>query len=168
MLSQAEVANVLNTIGFRQVGDNNWLGMGQEGGRVFPVFIHLKPVYIQAEMRLNLVSPCHISALYTRCNQINSSIVLGKFGLGPKDREGRRPVILWVDLPTGSPDRYAAREAVEALLGIGFGLIRQHFESLEETIRMGCDTSRPAQSDRVGRGLLGQLRSLRERNQEGG
>jgi len=168
MLSQAEVADVLNTIGFRQVGDSSWLGMGQEVGRVFPVFIHLKPVYIQAEVRLNLVSPCHISALYERCNQINSRIVLGKFGLGQKDKEGRRPLILWVDLPTGTPDQYAAREAVEALLGIGFGLIRQHFESLEKTIGMGCDTSRPAQSDRLGRSLLEQLRALRGHNQMGG
>jgi len=168
MLSQAEVANVLNTIGFRQVGDNSWLGMGQEGGRVFPVFIHLKPVYIQAEIRLNLVSSCHISALYTRCSQINSSIILGKFGLGPKDKEGKRPLILWVALPTGTSDQYAPREAVEALLGIGFGLIRQHFASLEATISKGCDSSGPKPSDRLGRGLLGQLRAFRERSQQGG
>lgn len=168
MLSRAEVAEVLNTIGFRQVGNSSWFGMGQEEGRAFPVFVHLKPAYIQAEVHLNLISPCHMSALYERCNQINSGIVLGKFGLGPKDKEGRRPLILWVDLPTGTPDQYVAREAVEALLGIAFGLIRQHFRSLEEIIRTGCDTSRPAQSDRIGGGLLGQLRSLRRRGQEGG
>jgi len=77
MLSRAEVAEVLNTIGFRQVGNSSWFGMGQEEGRAFPVFVHLKPAYIQAEVHLNLISPCHMSALYERCNQINSGIVLG-------------------------------------------------------------------------------------------
>ena len=94
--------------------------------------------------------------------------LLGKFGLGQKDKEGRRPLILWVALPTGTFDQYAPREAVEALLGIGFGLIRQHFASLEATISKGCDSSGPKPSDRLGRGLLGQLRAFRERSQQGG
>ena len=168
MLSQAEIANVLETMGFRQVGDRSWFGMGQEIGREFPVFIHLRPGYVQAEVRLNLVSPCHIGALYEECNRINSCVVLGKFGLGPKDGEDRRPLILWVDTAAGTPEQYAGQEAIAALLGIAFDLIRRHFESFEGIIRGGCDNLGKAESDRIRGGLLGQLRPLRRHNQEGG
>lgn len=171
MISRQEAGAVLERMQLRPVGQHSWSGLQQVRGRVFTAFAHLRPVYIQVQVHLNLLTPCNQPALHQYFTEVNAGVVVGKFVVGP-EQQGARPVVLSADLPAGTEQEYTTPEALSLLFQLAFKLVDSHYDKIEALVRAGCaPTSEAART--TSWGLLSRLRASRTEetnkgnNQEG-
>ncbi len=150
----------------RPVGQNSWSGTQQLKGRVFTAFAHLRPVYMQVQVHLNLLTPCNQPALHQYFTEVNAGIAVGRFVVGP-EQQGARPIVLIADHPAGTEQEYTTPEALSALFQVAFGLIDSHYDQIEGLVRAGCAPSSETAS-MPSWGLLSRLRASRtEENDKG-
>ncbi len=162
MMNRQQVGTMLQQIGLRPVDQDVWMGFQPISGRVFPVFVHLRPNYVQVQVFLNLFTQCDQCHLYAYFSEINSRIAIGKFGVGPQQDSQGRPLVLFAEIPAGSDDAYTRLESIVLLFKFAFETIERHFAEVEARFRQGC--GKPAKApERPGRGVLDRIRIFDEK-----
>lgn len=156
MMTLQQTGDFLRQMGFQEVGAETWLAFHTIGGKVFPVFVHLRDVYIQVQIHLQLFSTCNLADLYELFTQLNTRRAIGKFALGPEQDGLGRLLVFLAELPGGPSDAYTAPELVVLLLKSSFDLVAESYPHVEAIVRAGCRGKGPS------RDLIEKLKQWRK------
>lgn len=166
VMSYEQACQFLETqLGLHRVDTDLWMGFQRIGAvQVFPVQVRLAEAFVEVRIPQNLFTPCNQPALHQHFNQANAQVIIGKFGVGPDQQSGERPLLLYTEFPAGTRQEYISHEELIALFQFAFQLVEQHHRKLQELVQGGCESL-----PHGGLGLLDRLAErLRALREEGG
>lgn len=141
VMSYEEASQFLETqLGLRQVDTDVWMGFQRIGAvQVFPVQVRLAEAFVDVRIPQNLFTPCNQPALHQYLSQANAQVIIGKFGVGPDQQDGGRPLLFYSEFPAGTRQEYTSHEELVALFHFAFQLIEQHHRHLQALVQGGCE-----------------------------
>lgn len=164
VMSYEQACQCLETqLGLHRVDTDIWMGFQRIGAvQAFPVQVRLAEAFVEVRIPQNLFTPCNQPALHQHFNQANAQVIIGKFGVGPDQQSGERPLLLYAEFPAGTRQEYISHEELAALFYFAFQLVEQHHHRLQELVQEGCESPPHGPGPGIVDRLAERLRALRD------